>query len=646
MLNQVYFWTAIRKNRSKYNLTRGISEDDVTAILFRDVIVKKDPQLAELSLLKVPGLRKFNDGLKTNGEKEHFRRHLRKYVNIWLPDCPFEVSTTNRYTIITNEAATTARRYIKKGDSIKYLCGHLVSITTEEEKDLDISKRDFSIVMSTRKKTPSLFLGPARFANHDCNANARLVTQGSKGMQIVAVRNIQLGEEITVTYGDDYFGERNCECLCMTCEKEARNGWSSPLLSGRSTGMVTPLVEPEIVDARPYSFRKIKKRTELAESLLPMTPDTDEGGTRKRRGSDRTRSPSSLSLSSTNTQLRPVDVKIEPSRSVESDFLSIDNIARSGPGPCTRKTQPASKISSQSTQDEDVLRASVKAAFASVKDSKMLSRGRGKTFISRASSSSPLQQRYTHLSRLEKVTKPPTLLITPATTPSAPSDVDSIFDSHNAFSSSAITTPSVSLETSVERKDFHPSFGASSASELSELSSNESFDEIRKNIIRKRKKRQPKSQKPKIVQTIETDSIDIRYPGDYTRTPLLLGESYSRWVDCRTCTECWVQQNGYLTRKECPRCERHSKLYGYQWPKTDKTGKGDNEQRIMDHRTVHRFIKPEEEAMVKKRGRGIERAKSGAIDQVMSPPIDDASDVSSVKRVKRSWRGRGSTMAS
>jgi hypothetical protein len=52
-----------------------------------------------------------------------------------------------------------------------------------------------------RNKSASLFLGPARFANHDCGANARLMTTGKEGMEILALRDIEIGEEITVSYG-------------------------------------------------------------------------------------------------------------------------------------------------------------------------------------------------------------------------------------------------------------------------------------------------------------------------------------------------------------------------------------------------------------------------------------------------------------
>lgn len=146
--------------------------------------------------------------MKTDKEKEDFRKHLKKYINIYLPDCPFEVSTTNRYTIDTHEAAVVARRDIRKGQVVKYLCGIQVTMTEEEEEDIKSTRRDFSIVVSSRNKSASLFLGPARFANHDCGANAKLMTAGNAGMEIIAVRDIGIGDEITVTYGKTANGLR------------------------------------------------------------------------------------------------------------------------------------------------------------------------------------------------------------------------------------------------------------------------------------------------------------------------------------------------------------------------------------------------------------------------------------------------------
>jgi histone-lysine N-methyltransferase SUV420H len=93
---------------------------------------------------------------------------------------------------------------------------------------------------------------------------------------------------------------------------------------------------------------------------------------------------------------------------------------------------------------------------------------------------------------------------------------------------------------------------------------------------------------------------NTRKPGDYMTSSALLSAKYSKWVNCQTCDVDFVQQDGYNTRKECPRCERHSKLYGFPWPKTEKEGKHDKEERIRDHRTVHRFVDPDEERQLKR----------------------------------------------
>ncbi len=628
----------IRKNRSKYNSARGISEDDITAILLRDVVVDKDSQKAEIALLKLPGLRKFYDNLKTDREKEDFRRHMRKYIKIWLPDCPFEVSTTNRYTIVTQEAAATAKRLIKKGDPVKYLCGNLVSMTPEEEKDLDLTRRDFSIVMSSRKKTPSLFLGPARFANHDCNANARLVTRGSEGMQVVAVRDIQVGEEITVTYGDDYFGEGNCECLCLTCEQEGRNGWPVYDKTVQSSGTSTPVVEPENQAPGPYAFRRSRRHGQLPVfSPASMTPETDDGSPRKRRKLGTGRVLSSLGIEVSDSRSPAPAIIIEKS----SSTLRTAVLAGSDSVPGAETV-----LKKEEDQDEDDLLAGVRAAFSSAKDLvSQIKQARDQDQYPHIHSTDGPPQRWPELMKYPggtltstEYTSHNTDLDSPSCiaprrsgcnspskndlhdlpTPPSSSEAGSVFDDIPKQNVTPATTPSASLEPP-------------SDSDLSTLSSTPVLDDTTLSILPRSLKRKRGPRKPHLIPTVESSTPTTRYPGDYIRTPLLLGESYSRWVDCSTCSACWVQQNGYLTRKECPRCERHSKLYGYQWPKTEKWGKGDDEERVMDHRTVHRFLKREDEVKQRKRGRGVVRvateetertASRSLVEEVESKPIE------------------------
>jgi len=106
--------------------------------------------------------------------------------------------------------------------------------------------------------------------------------------------------------------------------------------------------------------------------------------------------------------------------------------------------------------------------------------------------------------------------------------------------------------------------------------------------------------------TLSTANTVHRTPGDYIRTPRLLGPRNSRWVECCTCDDVFIQHDAHQNRRECPRCERHSKLYGFQWPQTDyeRNGEVNEPKRVMDHRTVNRFLSRAEEREVSRKGRG------------------------------------------
>ena len=733
----MYFWTTIRKNRSKYNLTRGISEEDVTAILLHDVIVAKDSQKAEASLLQLSGLRKYYQQLRTDREKEDFRRHMRKYINIWMCDCPFEVSTTNRYTIVTHEAATTARRSIRKGDTIKYLCGNLVKMTPEEEKDLDLTRRDFSVVMSSRKKTPSLFLGPARFANHDCNANAKLVTRGVDGMEVVAVRDIEIGDEITVFYGENYFGDDNCECLCGTCEAEGRNGWPGGDCSASSSGLSTPPENLELERESRKRRRPARYQDETESTLTPLSSDDEEEDGEeendveddeeveesppKKRKLSTENHPSSVGIELSEDSVLSPSAKPAKRGSPLRNVLNVEDIVVTSKA---NEHHPQQEISLKeaghhgiTTQDEDELLADIRAAFAgrpvlkpdsirseetraaqkphttarSNSDSKVLiepipidsdvpfrfgspfsflpMKRRKPTYMIARTVPSPIESRkHSFGSSSLSSAKGPSLL----------SDKDSVFDKHFNESTSPATTPSANPSAFMHWKSPHCTMESPYSSALSSalsslsspLSSLSSITEVdysshtvvdrpplkvrgrpRKHerlvmlnqtrIFKPRSKPVTPRKRRQVKATLELQIPSVRSPGDYIRTHLLLGESFSRWVDCRTCDTCWVQANGYQTRKECPRCERHSKLYGYQWPKTDKQGKYDDEERVMDHRTVHRFIPPEEEAVERKRGRGVINLDMEESERSESTGDDFGSDRTDSRAGRTQGRFRG-----
>jgi [histone H4]-N-methyl-L-lysine20 N-methyltransferase len=128
-----------------------------------------------------------------------------------LLDCLFEVLRTTRYTS-KPEAVIKARKDIEKGEII-YLSGTQTSFIGGEAPDLS----DFSITESNHRKILSRILRPARFANHDCEPNARLEpSESSERVKVIALRKIQAGEEIIIFYDHDAFGIGNCDCFYET----------------------------------------------------------------------------------------------------------------------------------------------------------------------------------------------------------------------------------------------------------------------------------------------------------------------------------------------------------------------------------------------------------------------------------------------
>ncbi|PLB33935.1 SET domain-containing protein [Aspergillus candidus] len=551
LVDRAYFWTNIRKNRTKYIALRGVSEDSVAHTLLHDIIVEKDVAKAERTLLRMSGLKRYLAKLPNDREKEWFRRHLRKYIQMYLPDSPFEVTTTNRYTIIEHEAAICARRFIKQGQEIKYLSGTLVPMTREEEQELDLKRKDFSIVMSSRRKTPSFFLGPARFANHDCNANGRLVTRGSEGMQVVATRDIYIGEEITVSYGEDYFGIDNCECLCLSCERAVRNGWAPVVDSDQPSQASTPAAAEGSLTPR--------KRKRAPDSDVDTSPSTP-----RKRGAF-VRQTSKLRSEVSQAEVDFVELAQENSLSLADH---------------TRLTPPAPSEAAEAAGDP---------AGPETKEGENPRPHHGTDCESPPSVTADDSQR-------SSASTAPTSVCDGGVTAKVEETIETTVHENPSIPPNEVAQTVSALSGSTHNDH-------DVLSDLSEpLELDEKLGTMTERVGTPRRKSCGKNG---VVPSVEAESHGTRVPGDYTKTSRLLAQTYDRWVDCHTCNVWFVQHNSYLTRRECPRCERHSMLYGFRWPKTDPEGNNDDEERVMDHRTVHRFLYPEEESRVSRKDRGV-----------------------------------------
>ncbi|KAK3933927.1 histone-lysine N-methyltransferase set-9 [Diplogelasinospora grovesii] len=629
LVDHCYYWTRIPKNRPSYHPSRGVKEEEITKIIQTYLIVDPSPTTAEEKLLATDGLRKFCNSLKTPKEKEDFKGHLRRYMSIYLPDCPFEVNTTNRYTIVTQEASITARRFIRRNETIKYLAGIQVALTPEQEAQMAQRKTDFSIVVSSRSKCASLFMGPARFANHDCNANARLVTRGQAGIEIVACRDIELGEEITVTYGDSYFGEDNCECLCQTCENNLANGWKpedsdvpvkksieEDLLgavqsyalrrrrrddSATGTGSRTPSVAPDI---RPRVLKKYKSQRMLGDraSTVESSAAPERSGP-SRNSRKRKRETTTLDTPPTTPPKKQKTNHYDlPSKALGSPVSrgsSVEELSRSpfspgaGSGNVTDATTP-------DTDSPDPLMLSpdpspIKLAISMLKQEE----GLGEIDVQQVPASPPPSQDSTSSVTCtdeggsHNSSSVPVTMVRPAFKADSRMSI-----SHLLSASDEASDVSVSSPPKVEITDTTPTpptecQGAAVTVPVAAATA--------KGVQKGKSAKKQQSQEPAVHRQ--------RVPGDYTLTPLLLSEPETAWIHCLNCNTAFIQKDAYYTRSSCPRCERHSKLYGYVWPKTERAGPRDKEERVLDHREVNRFLGPEEEAKV--RGRKFWKEKLG-----------------------------------
>ncbi|GAB1319945.1 histone lysine methyltransferase Set9 [Madurella fahalii] len=625
LVDHAFYWTTIPKNRTSYHPSRGVREDEITKIIQNHLIVDPNPSVAEEKLLATDGLRKFYGSLKTPKEKQDFKGHLRRYMSIYLPDCPFEVNATNRYTIVTYEASITARRFIRRNETIKYLAGIQVTITPEEEAEMALRKKDFSLIVSSRSKATSLFMGPARFANHDCEANAKLVTCGQAGIEIKACRDIEVGEEITVTYANSYFGENNCECLCQTCEEKLANGWQArdggvsvqksiegdPVAaaqgyslrrrrrdeSATGAGSRTPSVTPDI---RPRIFKKQRSQRMLGERA--STTDSTEPDQLGRSHSSQKRKWEALGtppvtpakrLKTSHYEVIPIPLPPAISRGSSDTELSRSPLSSEyGNGDMTEATSPGSEeaapliLSPEPTptkQGPDLIK--LEESVCKTEDQEQ---GISTEILPTTESPSPPSE-----TDIAVVSHPATILNVPSvecpsSATSRHSEPEQAQNSdRNTLRASGYVEPAEDGKGNTATSDapgIEPASGAPTS--------------------------RAKSRKRQAAREVSPAPGRQRIPGDYTLTPLLLSEPETAWVHCTNCNTAFVQRNAYFTKSNCPRCERHSMLYGYIWPKTAPAGPSDREERVLDHRTVHRFLRPEDEAKVRGRKHWRERLGS------------------------------------
>lgn len=82
----------------------------------------------------------------------------------YRPNAGFEVGSTTRYTG-KPEACILATKDWTAGEQVTCCLGSIAELSEQDDLKLKSEGRDFSVMVSTRKKCSCLFLGPARFMN-------------------------------------------------------------------------------------------------------------------------------------------------------------------------------------------------------------------------------------------------------------------------------------------------------------------------------------------------------------------------------------------------------------------------------------------------------------------------------------------------
>jgi len=158
---------------------------------------------------------------------------------------------TNKYGM-----GVFVKKIIKKGELVAIIGGHVLTIENENalmnnedvsDKWVEISE-SFSIGPVKKSEIPGM---PHVYINHSCNPNC-----GFKGqIFIIAMRNIEIEEEITFDYGmiissnPKSTGYFKMKCLCGS--KNCRGiideeGWKNPILQKRYKGYFQWYLEEKI----------------------------------------------------------------------------------------------------------------------------------------------------------------------------------------------------------------------------------------------------------------------------------------------------------------------------------------------------------------------------------------------------------------
>jgi hypothetical protein len=136
----------------------------------------------------------------------------------------FAIRPTVAYTGLP-EFAVFATKPFAPNTRIRGLVGYMVPLVSLVDPASPRTLR--SLITAQDTKRDCRLMGPISRVNHQCrNFTAKFVSRTKQLVELQTVRSVCVGEELTVNYSPNYFGQDNEDCLCTDCEDEQANGWS------------------------------------------------------------------------------------------------------------------------------------------------------------------------------------------------------------------------------------------------------------------------------------------------------------------------------------------------------------------------------------------------------------------------------------